>query len=150
VREMVSPVGDVWCVLNRPLEDVILNLEQRLVRKTDLGRRLFAKLQAHHFGTGCNQPTFHGLTQKKAAGGFGVSNVSEMATRCQTFFFASIHQGQPISQIDAPAVVIEHVFDVLSWVAIACQLGGGPALVVAVMVTPTVGTKPCAAPLPEK
>src|SRR5438876_11638136 len=58
--------------------------------------------------------------------------------------------GQLISQIDGPVVVIEQVFGVLSCVATACQLGGGPGSAVAAIVTPTVETTPWEAPFPEK
>src|SRR5437867_2399573 len=54
--------------------------------------------------------------------------------------------GQLISQIDGPEVVIEQVFAVLSCVAMACQLGGGPGSALAAIVTPTVGTKPWTEP----
>ena len=63
---------------------------------------------------------------------------------------SSRFQGQLISQIEGPVVVIEQVFAVLSCVAMAFQLGGGPGSAVAVIATPTVGTKPCADPFPLK
>jgi hypothetical protein len=47
----------------------------------------------------------------------------------------ALHHGQLISQIDGPAVVIEHVFAVLLCVATACQVGGGPTSAVAATVT---------------
>jgi hypothetical protein len=45
---------------------------------------------------------------------------------------------------------IVHVFGVLAWMAVACQLGGGPGSLVAVTVTSVVGLNPWAIPFPEK
>jgi hypothetical protein len=59
-------------------------------------------------------------------------------------------QGQLISQADGPDVVIEQVFGVLSWVAIAFHDGGGPGVAVAAIVTPGVAAKPSVAPFPAK
>ncbi|HMI42029.1 MAG TPA: hypothetical protein VK516_00310, partial [Gemmatimonadaceae bacterium] len=47
--------------------------------------------------------------------------------------------GQSMSQAETPDVTIEQVLLVLLWLAIPCQLGGGPGSAVAVTVTPTVG-----------
>jgi hypothetical protein len=38
---------------------------------------------------------------------------------------------------------LSHVFADCEWVAVAVQLGGGPAITVAVMVTFCDGVKPC-------
>src|SRR5258706_7790315 len=50
VREMIALVDDVGRVLNRFLRRIVLDLRERLVGETDLRRRLFAELQAHHLG----------------------------------------------------------------------------------------------------
>src|SRR6476646_10585394 len=60
MRQMVALVGDVRRVLNRLLHGVVLDLEQWLVGQTDLGGRLVAELQTHHFSARGDQPAFHG------------------------------------------------------------------------------------------
>ena len=59
-------------------------------------------------------------------------------------------QGQTISKDDELATPIVHVLGLLAWVAVACQLGGGPGSSVATTVTSVVGLKPSEIPLPEK
>ena len=59
-------------------------------------------------------------------------------------------QGQTIVHDDELTTPMVHVFELLAWVAVACQFGGGPGSSVAKTVTSVVGLNPSDVPFPEK
>src|SRR5450756_1349698 len=65
VRQVEAAVNNVRCVLNRLLRSVVLDFRQGLVGETNLGRRFFAELEAHHLGAQRYQPAFHWRTRRE-------------------------------------------------------------------------------------
>jgi len=59
VGEVEALVYDVRRVLDGSLHRVVLDLRERLVGQTNLGRRFVAELESHDFSARRYEPAFH-------------------------------------------------------------------------------------------
>gem|GEM_PF-2123068 len=141
VSQVISPVNNVWRFLYGPLGSLVLDIRERPVGETDLGRGFVPELQPHDLGAGRDEPTFHGQRSESSRRKQRSANLRRSSSSVQ-YDLSLADQGQTMVQLVGSATPIVHVFGVLAWTATARQFGGGPGSSVAVTVMSGVGLNP--------